>query len=237
MTKISTKERSKSGSNRTLVQFSGLAWNLKTTIVDDICKCSPRFVRLKQTNKSLQDKAETPSPWDLKYSFIRSNKEILEGSSDVITDRSVIDYDIYDLMMDPKNAHTIFDLRSSRAFYLNAVDRYQYDMDFYEKFDRVITVSLQTSNRKFIMSTFKKQPESSTSYLFDNPDKYNYYSNFFNELSDHIHNKLVIDVNKRHGINFRRLFYKFTETDTPEEFIARVRFGVINEINNTGIHV
>lgn len=237
MTKVNNEAKLKQSSNRTLIQFSGLAWNLKTTIVDDICKCSPRFVRLKQTNKSHQDKEKTPSPWDLKHYFIKANEEILKGSSDVITDRAIIDYDIYDLMMNPMYAHNLFELRSSNAFYLNAVDRYQRNMNFYENFDRVITVSLQTSNRKFIRSIFNKQPESSTSYLFDNPDKYSYYSNFFNELSDHLHNKLVIDVNKRHGIKFRRLFYKFTETDTPEEFISRVRFGVINEINNIGIHV
>lgn len=211
---------------RTLIAFSGLAWNLKSTIIDRICDQNPSFKRLQQTNKANQDGAKTPVPKELMKIFLEANKELIESKEDqvVISDRALIDYFVYDIMMNP-----IYSFRQNE-FLSGEYDEVcqaepaiaaEESMEFFKHFDRILIVSLQNSNLEFIESTFQKQPYSSTAYIFDNPVKYNFYSNYFNIVADKIFHYLKPTM-KNHNKKYQRLFFKFNETETADKFINRV---------------
>jgi hypothetical protein len=221
---------------KTLIAFSGLAWNLKSTIVDKLCS-DASVIRLIQTNKEYLREHPDATPIELMEHFIDVNRQVIDAPDTevVITDRSMLDHYIYDTMMNPTRVWQL----SHVLHPINNQDRLIYEeflRDCYRtvlsKFDKVLIVSLETSNQMFISDTFDRQPYSSTSYLFDNPDKYRTYSEQFNIIADRLYHYLKtlyyadVDTTK-----YKRLYFKFTEAMEPADFIELVRSNVEPWIN------
>ena len=216
---------------RTLIAFSGLSWNMKSTIVDNLCKENPSIVRLVQTNKKVLEEYPDATPMELLSFFMETNNETIADPNNklIITDRSIFDLFIYDTLMTPAKTwqlphvlHPIDD--HDRSIYSNFLKRsYQ---NVLSKFDRVLIVSLETSNQKFIQDVFNQQPFSSTAYLFDNPDKYRSYSEQFNIVADRLY-YFLNDLYVNSKMTYDRMYFKFTETMKPKEFIDLVSRNVL----------
>lgn len=203
--------------------FSGLAWNLKSTITDEIHKHYPNVIRLIQTNKDYLRQNPNATPEELFEQFLKTNQEEviskLKDDSIVITDRSPFDWFIYDLMMSPVHQWELPNLLHPRND--SDVNQYLRINEICNKmlkyFNSKFVVSLTNQSDHFIKSIFEKQPYSSTSYLFDNVDKYREYSTIFNTLSNRLFNT-IYSVDK----NYHHESFTITETTKPEDFVLTV---------------
>lgn len=219
---------------RELIAFTGLAWNMKSTIAGVISDNCPEYVRLEQVNKKYLAENPNAKPDELLKHFLDSNAEVILNNDQLITDRWILDYLIYDIMMNPLYLHQIgtialggkwvnFWTGETIDLVQNAADKF---IESLVDFDQVYLINIETSNEKFIENEFKVvQTNSVTSYLFDNPDKYFYYSRLYNNLVDQIMNRVVSATDK-----VKRYYHKFTESESPIEFQDKVIGTIYNEI-------
>lgn len=219
-----------------LVAFSGLAWNYKSSICDDLCRRDEKYNRIYQSNKDLQ--AETGNnyipPLDLLGHWLRSTTNSYKEDKVNLSDRSPIDFLIYDLMMSPENQWFQQRLWMDYEFTDNLVKdkliQSKIIDNYFSKFSEILIVSLTNSCYNDICKIFEEQPYSSTAYLFDNPSKYFYYSRLFNILSHHFWKNLIdlIDPTK---IKLFRWSYE----NVLDDHIGDFKFKVVQEVYHAGI--